>query len=130
MSEVSESIVFHRSIAKDSTDTIKKKIPWNSYITRIQYFFAKNQQNLLQVDVKVKGVSVAKYEKDSNEYVAGDGVVVDILTFFEVSAEEELQCWYKNTDTVDTKTLFVVVHLVRKLAPEEELPREARFWWM
>ena len=129
MSEISETIIFNRSIAKSDSDTLTKKIPFNCYITRIQYFFARNQQFLLHVDVRVKGVSVAKYEEGSNEYVMGDGAVVDVRSFFEVKAEEELECWYENTDADDSKTLFVIVDVVRKLREDEEPPKEFK-WWM
>ena len=128
MSEISETIIFNRTIIASDTDTLTKKIPFNCYIIKTEYFFAKNQQNLLHVDVRVKGVSVAKYEADSNKYVMGDGVPVTVHSFFEVSPEEKLECWYENTDSDDTKTLFVIVHLLRKLRDDEKPPRIP--WWM
>ena len=127
MSEISETIIFNRTISDSDSDTLTKKIPFNCYITRVTFYPARNQQNLLHVDIRVKGVSVAKYEKDSNEYMMGDGNPIDILCFFEVSAEEELECWYDNTDADDNKTLFVVVHLLRKI-PKEEI--KAVRWWL
>ena len=128
MSEITETIIFNRTISPSDSDTLTKRIPFNCYIVKTEYFFARNQQNLLHVDVKVKDVSVAKYEKDSNKYVMGDGFSVVVNSFFEVNAEEKLECWYDNTDADDTKTLFVIVHLLRKL-PKEEVPPTVKWWF-
>ena len=129
MSEITETIIFNRTVDKSTEDTLTKRIPFNCYIVKTEYFFARNQQNLLHVDVKVKDVSVAKYEKDSNKYVMGDGFSVVVNSFFEVKAEAELECWYENIDADDTKTLFVIVHLFRKLAKDEEPPKEFKWWF-
>ena len=129
MSEISETIIFNRTVAEGTEDTLTKKILFNCYIVKTEYFFARNQQNLLHVDVRVKGVSVAKYEKDSNKYIMGDGSSVVVNSLFEVNAEEKLQCWYENADADDTKTLFVIVHLMRKLAKDEEPPKVVKWWF-
>lgn len=129
MSEISETIIFNRSISASDTDTLTKKIPFNCYIVKTEYFFARNQQNLLHVDVRVKGVSVAKYEEDSDKYVMGDGFSVVVNSFFEVNAEEELECWYENADSDDSHTLFVLVHIIRKLGEDEKPPKEFKWWF-
>ncbi|NVM23123.1 MAG: hypothetical protein HWN68_15235 [Desulfobacterales bacterium] len=130
MPDITETIVFHKSIANSDTGTLEYPIPYDCHVVRIQYFFARNQQNLLQVDVKVAGQSVQKYEKNSNAYMVGDGYEIDVRCYTEGKAEQKLQCWYNNADADDPKTLFVVVHILRKLTPEEADKIAPFKWWM
>ena len=129
MTDITDTIIFNRSISASASGTLEHPIPYDCHVTNVWYFFARNQQNFLHVDVKVGGVSVASYEKDGNKYVMGDGFVVHAPCWREAKVGQKLECEYENADADDAKTLFVIVHILRKLAKDEIKEIVPFKWW-